>query len=172
MGGRYALFSPHLHLCFPCSPQFVQSWILTESLSHTIIASYSLMTAYPLLRSHSPYFPPWLMPNPRTLSAPMCHAPSSFDFYEVWKGKRHWRMSNVSFERFFEGGGRAEDVDGFARSLLVTFMGVDEARTWYRDTSGTFKLVMTRSWWLLQNCRCVRSPRLLRCISQLLTSVF
>ena len=47
-------------------------------------------------------------------------------------------MSNVFFERFLEGGGRAEDVDEFARTLLVTFMGVDEARAWYRDTSGTF----------------------------------
>jgi hypothetical protein len=47
-------------------------------------------------------------------------------------------MNNVFLEGFFEGGGRAEDVDDFGRVFLVLFMGIDETRAWYKETGGTF----------------------------------
>jgi hypothetical protein len=53
------------------------------------------------------------------MSRPLWEAPSSFDFFVVWRNKAHRVIENFDLEIFLKTGS-GDDVDDFARVLMVT----------------------------------------------------
>jgi hypothetical protein len=52
------------------------------------------------------------------MSRPLWEAPSSFDFYLIWRNKAYCVMENFEFESFLKTG-RGDDVDDFSKILMV-----------------------------------------------------
>jgi hypothetical protein len=98
---------------------------------------------------------PWASVHLWTLSRHLWEAPSSFDFFHIYREKPHYTISNVFFDDFLKEG-KGDDVDDFGRILLVVyvlsrfvhalpelliiyrFMGMDETRQWFQKTGSTF----------------------------------
>ncbi|CAI4219661.1 unnamed protein product [Parascedosporium putredinis] len=68
-----------------------------------------------------------------TMSKQLWEAPTSFDFFQVWKEKPQHVIEGFNMEGFLKAGSGA-DVDEFGRLLLVEFMGIDDTKQWFADT--------------------------------------
>lgn len=60
----------------------------------------------------------WEKPHRWTLSKQLWEAPSSFDFFRLWRDKPHHVIEGFNFEEFLKTG-RGEHVDEFAKILMV-----------------------------------------------------
>jgi len=71
------------------------------------------------------------------MSKQLWEAPTSFDFFQVWKEKPQHVIEGFNLEGFLKAGSGA-DVDEFGRLLLVEFMGIDDTKQWFADTGCAF----------------------------------
>jgi hypothetical protein len=114
-------------------------WIFSESVRRTIVMAYAFLGLWgvmcknndgkPLsfafhqitpikLRGKDAIFGAWKYLHCWTLSRPLWEAPSSFDFFQIWKNKAHHVIDNFEFGSFIETG-EVENVDDFSKLLMV-----------------------------------------------------
>ncbi|KAE8147342.1 hypothetical protein BDV25DRAFT_132164 [Aspergillus avenaceus] len=120
----------------PSTPEetldFWTSWVFQESARRTVLFTFYLtqifrvIQGYPNLNCdgrlglvHSFYF-----------SARLWLAQDPVGFAEAWTMEDHFLVGELNFERVLVDA-KASDVDAFGRMLLVTFMGIEQARTWF-----------------------------------------
>lgn len=135
---------PFLHLPLPSDSieplpdsmesmsEFWKCWILEESTRRTIFTSFFFSRIYEALREtpnmtcdgklgldHSWY-----------LSSYLWHAQNAFDFAVAWAERPHFVVENLDFSWALKIAQPA-DVDLFGKMLLVTLVGIDDAKAWF-----------------------------------------
>lgn len=63
----------------------------------------------------------WKYQHCWTISRSLWEAPSSFDFFLVWKSKAHHVNENFEFENFLKYSA-GDDVDDFSKLLMVAYV--------------------------------------------------
>lgn len=63
----------------------------------------------------------WKYQHCWTISRSLWEAPSSFDFFSVWKSKSHYVNENFEFENFLKSG-TGDDVDDLSKLLMVAYV--------------------------------------------------
>ncbi|KAE8318373.1 hypothetical protein BDV41DRAFT_522520 [Aspergillus transmontanensis] len=121
---------------FPHTPEakqdFWTSWIFQESARRTVLFAFYLIQLYKSVQGyrnlvcdgklglvHSWY-----------LSAHLWGAQDAGEFGAAWMEKDHFVVGELNFGRVLTEA-RAGDVDVFGRMLLVSYMGIEEARAWF-----------------------------------------
>lgn len=72
-----------------------------------------------------------------TLSAHLWNAKSAFDFAVAWNEKSHFLVKDLDFSEVMRDA-EPDDVDDFAKMMLVGLMGIDDVRGWFYMKGGTF----------------------------------
>ena len=120
----------------PSNPEakqdFWTSWIFQESARRTVLFAFYLIQLSRLVQGeknlvcdsklglvHSWY-----------LSAHLWGAQDVGDFGVAWMEKDHFIVGELNFARVLTEA-RAADVDVFGRMLLVSYLGIEEARAWF-----------------------------------------
>ncbi|KAB8255856.1 hypothetical protein BDV32DRAFT_141701 [Aspergillus pseudonomiae] len=111
---------------------FWTSWIFQESARRTVLFAFYLIQLHRLVQGernlvcdgslglvHSWY-----------LSAYLWEAQDAGEFGEAWMEKDHFVVGQLNFGRVLTEA-RAGDVDVFGRMLLVSYLGIEEARAWF-----------------------------------------
>lgn len=75
--------------------------------------------------------------NEVTLSAHLWNAKSAFDFAVAWNEKSHFLVKDLDFSEVMRDA-EPDDVDDFAKMMLVGLMGIDDVRGWFYMKGGTF----------------------------------
>ena len=70
-----------------------------------------------------------------TASAHLWRARNVMDFATAWNERKHYVLQNVDFTDLIANG-HADDLDEFGKSLLVAYMGADEAKGWLHAHGG------------------------------------
>lgn len=121
---------------FPPTPEakqdFWTSWIFQESARRTVLFAFYLIQLYKSVQGyrnlvcdgrlglvHSWY-----------LSAHLWGAQDAAEFGAAWVEKDHFIVGELNFGRVLTEA-RAGDVDVFGRMLLVSYLGIEEARAWF-----------------------------------------
>ncbi|KAJ5596481.1 hypothetical protein N7450_002939 [Penicillium hetheringtonii] len=108
-------------------------WVLHESARRTVLFTYYFIQIYKVLQEdllvscdgklgleHSWY-----------LSGDLWKAENAFDFAVAWSEKHHHIVCNLDFEPILQNA-QPNEVDLFGRMLLVTVLGIDKAKSWFR----------------------------------------
>lgn len=111
---------------------FWESWVLQESARRTVLLTFYFIQIYKLLQGQAPVQcdgklgleHAWYM------SAHLWNAQSAFDFAVAWAEKPHFIVYNLDFSSLLQNA-QPDDIDTFGRMLLVTLIGIDEARAWF-----------------------------------------
>ena len=114
--------------------EFWESWVLQESARRTVLFAFYFINIFRLLQAKAPvqcdrnyslsgehafYF-----------SAHLWEAQNAFDFAIAWAERKHFIVYNLDFSSALQTA-QPEDVDAFGRMLLVTLLGIDEAKAWF-----------------------------------------
>lgn len=114
--------------------EFWDTWILQESARRTVLLTYYFMQIYKLLQGEVPVQCDGKLgisgDHAWYLSAHLWNAPSAFDFAVAWAERQHFIVHNLDFT-FALMNAQPDDLDMFGRMLLVTILGMDEARAWF-----------------------------------------
>lgn len=112
--------------------EFWKSWILQESARRTVLVTYFFTRVYKTLRgtpnmtcdgklglNHSWY-----------LSSHLWKAQSAFDFAVAWAERPHYIVENLNMA-WVMGNAQPNDLDVFGKMILVTLLGIDDAKAWF-----------------------------------------
>ncbi|KAE8374442.1 hypothetical protein BDV26DRAFT_295943 [Aspergillus bertholletiae] len=112
--------------------EFWTSWVFQESARRTVLFAFYLIQLHRLIQGeknlvcdqklglvHSWY-----------LSAHLWGAQDAGEFAAAWTEKDHFIVGELNFARVLTEAG-ATDVDIFGRMLLVSYLGIEEARAWF-----------------------------------------
>ncbi|KAF1842154.1 uncharacterized protein K460DRAFT_291548 [Cucurbitaria berberidis CBS 394.84] len=114
-----------------------RSYVFRESLRRTLLSLFQMTAMCDLLRGqlkscvHS-----LLYGNRVTLSAHLWHAKNSFDFAVAWNDKKHFLVKELDFTEVLRDA-QPDDVDIFARMMMVGLQGIDDIRGWFYTRGGT-----------------------------------
>ena len=115
-----------------------KSYISRESLRRTLLTLYQFVALCHLLIGRRESCAPSLsFGNKVTLSAHLWRAESAFDFAVAWNDKRHFLVRDLNFTEVLEDAG-PEDLDDFAKTMLVGLQGIDDIKGWFHMRNGTF----------------------------------
>ncbi|THX43798.1 hypothetical protein D6D10_00813 [Aureobasidium pullulans] len=114
-----------------------ESWIYAESLRRTVIASYTLITLHYMLKQDIPSQGGWTRSQPWSICQQVWSTQSSFDFLSVWDQDPPVTVSCLLLDEFLEQD-KADAVDDFARNMLVTYIGLDETKQWFKQRGSTY----------------------------------
>ncbi|KXH44135.1 hypothetical protein CSIM01_04439 [Colletotrichum simmondsii] len=111
---------------------FWQEWIFQESARRTIFFTCFFLVAYSALigtltngcEERYVFCQSW------TMSAHLWKAPTVVDFAVAWKEKQHLVITKQGFEEALRDAA-ADDIDAFGKILLVSAMGIEDARLWF-----------------------------------------
>lgn len=111
---------------------FWESWVLQESARRTVLLTFYFIQVYKLLqgRTPAPCDGKLGLEHAWYMSAHLWNAQSAFDFAVAWAERPHFVVYNLDFSSVFLNA-RPDDIDLFGRMLLVTLVGIDEARAWF-----------------------------------------
>lgn len=111
---------------------FWNSWILQESARRTVLLTFYFLQIYKLLQGKTlaPCDGKLGLEHAWYMSAHLWNAQSAFDFAVAWAERPHFVVYNLDFSSAFLDA-RPGDIDLFGRMLLVTLIGIDEARAWF-----------------------------------------
>ncbi|KAH8597060.1 hypothetical protein B0O99DRAFT_593341 [Bisporella sp. PMI_857] len=123
----------------PNPPRSWEWWMFTESVRRTIVIAYAFLGLWSIMCKDydATFFDVWKYPHRWTISRPLWEAPSSFDFFLIWRNKAYPIIENFDFESFLKTG-ISDDVDDFSKVLMVTYMGLDETKLWLMDKNAVF----------------------------------
>jgi hypothetical protein len=113
-----------------------KDWIFRESARRTFLICYFFLSLYHSLKGNGPYCHDH--PNVTsewTASAHLWNASSVFDFTIAWKEKRHLIIRNLDHMPLLLDGDPSE-VDIFGRIVIITQLGIDDARGWFHSRGG------------------------------------
>ncbi|KAI3541628.1 hypothetical protein CSPX01_07436 [Colletotrichum filicis] len=111
---------------------FWQEWIFQESARRTIFFTCFFLVAYSALvgtltngcEERYVFCQSW------TMSAHLWKAPTVVDFAVAWKEKQHLVITKQGFEEALRDAA-ADDIDAFGKILLVSALGIEDARLWF-----------------------------------------
>ncbi|KAF9528762.1 hypothetical protein CPB83DRAFT_883240 [Crepidotus variabilis] len=112
-----------------------KSWILRESARRTYLICFYFLSFYTLLqdksycRDHPPISTTW------TASAHLWHASTVYHFAVAWKEKRHFVIRDLDYTDLLADA-NADDIDEYGRILIVSSIGIDDARGWFYTRGG------------------------------------
>lgn len=113
-----------------------KSYIYRETLRRTVLSLYQLVTLSRMLLGRPNKCAPSLSRgNYVTLSAHLWQAKSAFDFAMAWNEKQHFLVYELDFTHFLTHG-QPEDLDGFAKTMLVGLHGIDDIKGWLYERGG------------------------------------
>ena len=72
-----------------------------------------------------------------TLSSHLWRAESAFDFAVAWNEKKHFVVCDLDFVEVWRDA-KPDDLDEFAKTMLVGLQGVDDVKGWFYKRGGTF----------------------------------
>lgn len=111
------------------------SYIFRETLRRTVLSLYQLLTVCALLLGRPKACAPSLSRgNSVTISAQLWRAKSSFEFATIWNKKHHFLVHDLDFSEFLRDG-KPDDVDEFAKTMLVGLYGIDHVQGWLHTTA-------------------------------------
>lgn len=113
------------------------AYVFRESLRRTVLSLFHLVTACYLLHGQPSLCKNHLLVGNRvTISAHLWHAKSAFDFARAWNEERHFLLRELDFTMLMEDA-RPEDLDTFAKMVLIGMMGIDDVRGWLYTKGGS-----------------------------------
>jgi hypothetical protein len=114
------------------------SFILRESLRRTILSLFQLITLCGLLRGQNNTCAHDLVQgNKVTMSAHLWNAKTAFDFGVAWNEKEHFLVRELDFTRVLSDA-KPDDLDTFARTILVGIKGLDDMKGWFHMRGAAF----------------------------------
>jgi len=111
---------------------FWDSWVLQESASRTVLVGLYSIQVYQLLQGTAAMYCDGRLGLVHAWysSAHLWNAETAFDFALAWAEREHFVISNADFSDVLQNA-HADDVDLFTKMLLVTVLGIDEAKAWF-----------------------------------------
>jgi hypothetical protein len=125
---------------YPCTTAWNawRSFILRETLRRTVLSLYQFLAICHLLLGQRDTCTPSLARGNRvTLSTHLWRAESAFDFAVAWNERKHFVVCDLDFAEVLSDA-KPDDLDEFAKSMLVGLQGVDDVKGWYYMRGGTF----------------------------------
>lgn len=114
-----------------------KSFILRETLRRTSLSLCQFVAICQLLLGRRDSCAPSLAQgNKVTLSAHLWRAKSAFDFAVAWNRKMHFLIHDLDFTEILRDA-QPDDIDDFAKTILVGLQGIDDVRGWFYTRSGT-----------------------------------
>jgi hypothetical protein len=114
------------------------SFVLRESLRRTILSLFQLITLCGLLRGHySSCAHNLVQGNKVTMSAYLWNAKNAFEFGVAWNEKEHFLVQELDFTKVLSDA-KPDDLDTFARTILVGIKGLDDMKGWFHMRGATF----------------------------------
>jgi hypothetical protein len=113
-----------------------KAYMFRESIRRTILCLYHFGALCHLLRgSDMPCNNQLALGNRVTLSAHLWNAKSAFEFGVAWNDENHYLVEDLDFTEVMRGA-RPEDVDVFAKMIMVGLQGEDDIRGWLYTRGG------------------------------------
>lgn len=113
-----------------------KSFIFRETLRRTVLSLYQLVALSRMLLGRPNECAPNLSRgNYVTLSTHLWRAKSAFDFAMAWNEQHHFLVHELDFTNFLANG-RPDDIDDFAKTMLVSLHGIDDMKGWFHERGG------------------------------------
>ncbi|KAE8384887.1 hypothetical protein BDV23DRAFT_191186 [Aspergillus alliaceus] len=111
---------------------FWSSWIFQESARRTVLFSFYLTQLYRLVHGeHSMVCDGRLgLVHSLYMSAHLWGAQEAGEFAVAWREKDHFIVGELNFGRLLAEA-KAVDIDVFGRMLLVSYLGIEDAKAWF-----------------------------------------
>jgi hypothetical protein len=114
-----------------------KSYIFRESVRRTALSLYHVTVVFNLFSGRMNRCDYELALNNRvTFSAHLWKAESAFDFAVAWNEKRRFLIKELDFTDVLESA-QPDDLDVFAKMMLVGLQGIDDTRGWFYTRGGT-----------------------------------
>jgi hypothetical protein len=114
------------------------SFIFRETLRRTVLSLFQLLALCQLLRGQLSSCSHGLSQgNKVTLSAHLWNAKSAFDFAVAWNEKNHFLVHELDFTEVLRDA-RPDDIDDFAKTMLVGLQGIDDIKGWFYTRDAIF----------------------------------
>ncbi|KAF3051058.1 hypothetical protein E8E11_010406 [Didymella keratinophila] len=115
-----------------------KSFILRETLRRTVLSLYQFLAICQLLLGRRDTCAPSLARgNKVTLSAHLWRAGSAFDFAVAWNERKHFVVHDLDFTEVLRDA-QPDDIDEFAKTMLVGLHGIDDVKGWFYTRGRTF----------------------------------
>jgi hypothetical protein len=115
-----------------------RSFILRESLRRTVLSLYQFLAICHLLLGRRDTCIPILARGSKvTLSAHLWRAESAFDFAVAWNERKHFVVHDLDFTEVLKDA-QPDDIDDFAKTMLVGLQGIDDVKGWLYTRGGIF----------------------------------
>ncbi|KAF2133285.1 hypothetical protein P153DRAFT_282877 [Dothidotthia symphoricarpi CBS 119687] len=113
------------------------SFIFRESVRRTILAIFHLISLCRLRRGQVTLCPYSISQNNKvTISAHLWFAKDAVDFAVAWNEKNHFLVKELDFTDVLRDAG-FDDLDIFAKIILVGLQGIDDVKGWLYMRGGT-----------------------------------
>ncbi|KAJ5669423.1 hypothetical protein N7462_010493 [Penicillium macrosclerotiorum] len=112
--------------------EFWESWVVQESARRTILLAFYFIQICKVLHGNVPMQCDGRLGLAHAwyLSSHLWDAQSAFDFAIAWAEKQHFVVHDLDFSFALENA-NPDDMDLFGKMLLVTILGIDEAKAWF-----------------------------------------
>jgi hypothetical protein len=116
-----------------------KSFVLRETLRRTILSLFQSVALCHMLCGRLGSCAPHLSRgNKVTLSAHLWSAKNAFDFAIAWNEKKHFLVHDLDFTEVLNDA-QPDDIDDFAKTMLVGLLGYDDVKGWFYTKRGTFR---------------------------------
>jgi hypothetical protein len=115
------------------------AYIFRESLRRTVLSLFHFVAMCYLLRGQLASCNDHLAVGSRlTFSAQLWNAKTAFDYAVAWNEKRYLIVRDLDFTEVLKSA-MPEDVDTFAKMMLIGIQGEDDIRGWFYTRGGTLR---------------------------------
>lgn len=113
-------------------------FMFQETLRRTLLSLFQLVALCRLLHGQSICCTSSLSRgNKVTLSSHLWRARNAFEFAIAWNEKKHFLVHNLDFTELLSKA-QPDDIDDFAKILLVSLRGIDDVKGWFYTKGGLF----------------------------------
>ncbi len=113
-----------------------QSFVFRESVRRTVLSVFQFTGVCNLLRGQLRMCADSLaIGNRLTLSAHLWNAKNAFDFAMAWNNEKHFLVKGLDFTDVLRDA-KPDDLDVFAKMMLVGLQGIDDVRGWFYMRGG------------------------------------
>jgi hypothetical protein len=114
------------------------TYILHESIRRTVLAMYQFITiSWILLGQFKACMDSLRIGSRLFVSSQLWHAESAFEFALAWNQGKYIYIKDLDFEEVMRSA-QPEDLDTFAKMIMVGLHGSDDAKGWFHTRGGTF----------------------------------
>lgn len=115
-----------------------KSYLLRESLRRTVLSLFQFVALCDMLRGRLDSCAHMLSQgNKITLSAHLWRAKNAFDFAVAWNERHHFLVHELDFTEVLRDA-QPDDIDDFAKTMLVGLQGIDDVKGWLYTKGGIF----------------------------------